>query len=230
MFYSDSDFFLLPNLYIVADGMGGHKSGEIASAKAIEYFVEFCASNSPEKGEILDFMVDAANHANKMVYELSCLDEHYSGMGTTFSACVSDGGKLYISHIGDSRIYLLTDSGIKQLTTDHTYVNEMVKAGQMTAEQAKRHHARNMLTRALGSERRASIDGYVAECAGAKAVLCSDGLSNMITDNEIFEICSQNKENNSEIAKLLTNAALENGGYDNCTVIVFDCAQKAVTV
>jgi len=222
VFLSDGEYFSLPNLYIVADGMGGHKSGEIASAKAIEFFTDYCKMSSPENGEILDFLIAAANYANARVYDLSRIDSSFEGMGTTFSACVYDKGKLYIAHIGDSRIYTVKNGQIKQLTLDHTYVNEMVKAGQMTAEQARFHHAKNMLTRALGSESVSAIDGYVADCAGSKILLCSDGLTGMITDDKIVEILSSNMGDNDKAVELLVKAAMDGGGFDNCTVVLFD--------
>jgi protein phosphatase len=225
IFFKDAAFFALPNIYVVADGMGGHNSGEVASAKAIEFFTEYCQTINPDKNETLDYLIDAANYANAKVYDLSRSDEQYSGMGTTFSACCAENGKLYAAHIGDSRIYLISGKEIKQLTYDHTFVNEMVRAGQMTAEQAKQHHARNMLTRALGSERVAVIDGYVADCGGAKVLLCSDGLTNMVPDDQILKICNKNKKDNAKTVKLLTKAALDAGGIDNCSVIVFDCGE-----
>lgn len=223
MFISDDRIFGLPNLYIVADGMGGHKSGEIASAKSIEFFMEYGRSNSLENGEILDFIVSAANHSKKRVIEISHSDESLEGMGTTFSACVYDGGKLYIAHIGDSRIYAIGENGIKLLTIDHTYVNEMVKVGQITSEQARLHPGRNMLTRALGADLDAPIDGYVFDADSyTKTMLCSDGLTNMISEDRIFDICAQNRQDNSEAVKQLVETALDNGGLDNCTVIIFD--------
>lgn len=222
-YISDDVFFGLPNLYIVADGMGGHKSGEVASIKSIEFFIEYCKNNLPENGEILDFLISAASFSNRKVFELSHSDESFEGMGTTFSACVLERAKLYIAHIGDSRIYSVSENEIKQLTTDHTYVNEMVKVGQITSEQAKSHPSRNMLTRVLGPDADAVIDGYVCDLTDdMKIILCSDGLTNMVNDDRILDICLSNKDNNAEAARLMVNTAMENGGIDNCTVIIMD--------
>jgi protein phosphatase len=220
LFYSDTAFFCLPNLYIVADGMGGHKSGEIASSKAIEFFIERCESNN-SCDEILDFLVESANYANRRVYEMSCLDESLYGMGTTFTACSYKDGKLNIAHIGDTRLYSIKNKKIKHHTTDHTYVNEMIRAGQLTEKEARKHRARNMLMRALGSERVCAIDGYVISPGKSKILLCSDGLNGMITDNEILS--AFNAENdNKKISEILTQKALTAGGLDNITVIIFD--------
>ena len=220
LFHSDTAFFCLPNIYIVADGMGGHKSGEVASAKAIEFFFERCKYGALN-GEILDFLVESVTYANKRVYEMSCLDESLYGMGTTFTACSYSADKLYIAHIGDSRIYSVAAGRIKQLTTDHTYVGEMIRAGQLTEEEARHHRARNMLMRALGSERVCVIDGYVASFDTAKILLCSDGLNGMITDDEILKAFEINTDN-AVIADALVGKALDAGGLDNITVIVFD--------
>ncbi|GHU51610.1 protein-serine/threonine phosphatase [Clostridia bacterium] len=220
-FYSDEPVAGLPNLYIVADGMGGHKCGEVASSKAIEFFREYLLEEPSDEG-IMDRLVGAIVFANRAVYEMSLTGEEYEGMGTTLSACSLDGNKLYIAHIGDSRIYAVNPDDAVQLTSDHSFINEMVKNGQLSLEQARAHPQRHMLTRALGVERYVQADGYIAELAsGTKVLLCSDGLSNMVAPPFFSKIASES-ENNAEVVRRLIDEALENGGADNCTVIVFD--------
>ncbi|MDR1687651.1 MAG: Stp1/IreP family PP2C-type Ser/Thr phosphatase [Clostridiales bacterium] len=220
-FYTENEIYGLPNLFIVADGMGGHKAGEVASEKSIKYFREYCEANAADSGEILDFLIAAVTYSNNMVFTLSCSDDSYEGMGTTFSVCVYKGGKLYTAHIGDSRVYVI-NSGINQITADHTYVNEMVKLGQITEAQAKTHPSRNMLTRVLGSNPSALIDGYITEIQkNDRVLLCSDGLTNMIEDGEILSICKK-RSKNEEAGKKMLKKAMDNGGFDNCTLILFD--------
>lgn len=141
-------------------------------------------------------------------------------MGTTFSACVSDKNRLFIAHIGDSRIYAAYKDKLKLITSDHSFVFEMQKLGQITEEEARNHPKRNMLTRVLGVERDANIDGLVYDLTGCdKILMCTDGLTNMLTDDEIF---AEMSGENETIAARLTDMANTNGGADNITLILFD--------
>ena len=219
-FMSGTRFYKLPNLFIVADGMGGHNAGEVASAEAIAFFKQFCAKAPLRKKEILDYLIAGCVYANNNVYEMSEKNINYSGMGTTFSVCVMSEGRLYIAHIGDSRVYAVYDDKLKLLTVDHTYVFEMLRLGQITEQQARTHPKRNMLIRVLGVERDVKFDGTVFEIDGCrKILLCTDGLTNMLSEDDIL---SRMHGDNETIAADLAEQALINGGADNLTLILFD--------
>lgn len=212
----------LPNLFLVADGMGGHKAGEVASRNAMQFFLEYIDKTPCNDGELLDYMAGAVMYANNAVYEMSLTDAAYFGMGTTLSACVVTDGKAFIAHIGDSRIYLVNDGKLQQLTNDHTFVSEMVRAGQFSKEEAERHPSKNALTRALGVERDVSADAPMAAVMpGDIMLLCSDGLSNMVSEKEIAEILISDKDVQAKSDALIKRAK-ENGGVDNITVIVIE--------
>jgi len=208
----------LPNLFIVADGMGGHKGGDVASSVAIESFCEFLRGAASGE-EVLDVMTSAARSANDRVVAKAAESDELSGMGTTMTACTIFEGKYFIVHIGDSRAYKITEDEIVQLTNDHSYVNEMVKAGQITHDEAKGHPRRNILTRVLGVNDEMAADGYVAEVsAGSVILLCSDGLYNMVAEPNISEIIKTHENP----ARALIEAANEKGGTDNISVIVIN--------
>ena len=210
----------LPNLFLVADGMGGHKAGEIASGSAKRFFLEYINMTPCSNGELLDYIAEAVKHANKSVYDLSLSDPAYYGMGTTLSVCVIADDKVLIAHVGDSRIYLSKNDTLMQLTNDHTFVGEMVRAGQFSKEEAQRHPSKNALTRALGVERYVSADAPIASVESEDVLLlCSDGLSNMVSDNEISEILRSNLDVQDKADELIERAK-KNGGIDNITVVV----------
>ena len=211
------------NVYVVADGMGGHNAGEIASAKSINFFQKQLRQSTAkqamdEKGKEA-LLVQAVEAANEGVYALSVDNLAQNGMGTTFTVCSVENGTLYYAHIGDSRLYVLTDSEIRQITEDHTFVNEMVKLGELTPAQARNHPKRNMLTRALGTETDALVDsGWFALPDNAKVLLCSDGLTTMLSDNEILQYAGTGKA--EEIMNKLIETANARGGFDNVSVII----------
>lgn len=223
IFYKNTAFGPLPNIYIVADGMGGHNAGEIASNNSIKYFCEYIEQyeNNEENENILDLIVGAISYSNKMTFELSKSDKEYSEMGTTFVVCVIDKDKLYVAHIGDSRLYIINDE-ISQITTDHTYVMEMVKIGTITKEEALKHPKRSVLTKALGVDRNVSVDGKVVELnKNDKILLCSDGLSNMLSDEDIRKVVNSDMKLEDRVDELIVRAN-ENGGLDNISVIVIE--------
>ncbi|MCL2404940.1 MAG: Stp1/IreP family PP2C-type Ser/Thr phosphatase [Defluviitaleaceae bacterium] len=216
----------LPNLFVVADGMGGHNAGEVASAKSLEFFCDFIRNSqlsptqTPE--ETVSLLVAAVDHANKEVYEYSLTSPTLSGMGTTFSACVVLDGKLAVAHIGDSRIYTVHNSDITQITVDHTYVAEMVLAGNLTPANAKTHPNRNQLTRVLGCKPPINVDGTLHDLQGiASVLLCSDGLTDMLHDSEIMHIATHDAPTQAR-AQALIDAANNNGGIDNISAIIID--------
>lgn len=220
IFVQNSEIGALKNLYIVADGMGGHKSGEIASSNAVKFFTEFISENL-NTDEILDSLVEGVLYANKKVNELSRTKFEYSNMGTTFLAASFDDEKIYVAHVGDSRLYIVRNEEIKQITTDHSYVMDMVRSGIITKEEAKTHPDRNIITRALGIDPNVSIDGIFNRIFdGDIVIMCSDGLYEMLDDDEILNIAKDNSLNLQEKTEKMVDRANELGGKDNISVIL----------
>ncbi len=233
IFVSTEPFGQLPNLFIVSDGMGGHNAGEIASSHGIRFFCQFASNNlETEKPEILDILIEGTIYANKNIYEISTQNNAMLGMGATFSACVIDAfnNKLFAAHVGDSRIYVVHNDHIKQISTDHTYVNEMVKAGEITEAEARVHPRRNIITRALGTEEGICVDGIVSEiCVGDYILICSDGLNNMVSDNNIKEIIIGSGTVFEKCSRLI-EVAKQNGGMDNISAVLIQyCKENEVT-
>ncbi|MCL2840990.1 MAG: Stp1/IreP family PP2C-type Ser/Thr phosphatase [Defluviitaleaceae bacterium] len=217
----------LPNLFIVADGMGGHKAGDIASNQAIAlilmYIENFPAAEFVTPADYLDLMVNAAQTASDAIATLAEKEEEMQGMGTTLTMCVIvEGEKAIIAHIGDSRAYAITEDDISQLTIDHTYVHELLQAGKISEAEARNHPQRNVITRALGTPGRCELDGYTAELFGVESLLlCSDGLSNMIDDENLWRIVSSEGDTMHRLRKLIKEAN-NNGGKDNISAVLID--------
>lgn len=210
--------------FIVADGMGGHNAGEIASQSAIKYFNEYIENNCVinDGSDVLDAFVDALGYSNSKIFEMSENDPSYSGMGTTFTAAAICGGKIYCVHIGDSRLYVYDKNGLRQITRDHSFVMEMVRMGKITAEEARVHPKRNMITKAVGIEKNMPADTMIIPIEEDSIILvCSDGLPSMVTDREIEKILKK-KTGLDKKADLLVELANKNGGYDNISVILAD--------
>lgn len=213
-----------PRLYILADGMGGYKGGEIASKLATESVKKYINSNfqeiSKEKEEILKLIENAVEYANMVVYEKSKDDKELEGMGTTLEVCLIYNNKAYIGHVGDSRIYRVRKDIIRKLTKDHSYVQQLVEDKKITREEAKVHPKKNMLTRALGCTPYVEPDLRARNFEkGDIFIICSDGLTNMVDEKRIYELV---KENVSTAADELVKEANEAGGYDNITVIIIE--------
>ena len=207
----------LPNLFIVADGMGGHNAGDYASRLAVETMIDHIENSRETKPVRL--LAEALSEANRTVYARSLTDRSLEGMGTTLVACSAVEDCLYIANIGDSRLYLI-DSGIDQITRDHSLVEEMIRARQITREEARVHPDKNVITRAIGMKDEIKADLFdVGLKAGDICLLCSDGLSNMVTDEEIFELI-QEAPSLEEAAGRLVEKANRNGGSDNISVVL----------
>ena len=200
----------------VADGMGGHNAGEVASALAVETYGNYMRGVNFITGEALRAAVARANDA---VYRASQGSPEVSGMGTTFSALGMEGKNAFIAHVGDSRIYLVRRGTLIQLTLDHTLVEEMVLKGLITAREARVHPRRNIITRALGTEPRVEIDVIQLEMKpGDVFFLCSDGLTNHVPEREILRAATSHAEWPEKLRRLV-GIALENGGSDNITAM-----------
>ena len=216
----NEDSFYLPQegerFCAVADGMGGHNAGEVASALAVQVF-----SQSMREADLIsaDALCRAVERANEAVYQAALENEGMSGMGTTFSALAEQDECVFLAHVGDSRIYLVRHGAIMQVTTDHTLVEEMVQKGMITPREARIHPRRNLITRALGTEARVEIDLLqVSAMPGDAFFLCSDGMTNFVEERQILEIASGDGEWPDKLRRLL-GIALENGGTDNITAL-----------
>jgi PPM family protein phosphatase len=203
------------NLVAVADGMGGHRGGEVASATALAALRQAMASGQPLR--------DAIEGANDAVLEKSGSDHQLQGMGTTLTAgTLGTDGSMLIGHVGDSRAYLLRDGELSQITNDHSLVAEMVRTGQLTPEQAESHPQRSTITRALGIDPAVDVDVYPVDLRpGDRILLCSDGLTTMVRPGEIEEILDEEPDA-ERAAQRLVDAANAAGGEDNITAVVVE--------
>jgi len=202
-------------LVAVADGMGGHRAGEVASAAALDALrIAFGA------GASIDSAVGAAN---EIVYEQSVADKNLRGMGTTLTAgALGNDGTLRLGHVGDSRAYLVREGALDRITTDHSLVEELVRAGELTEEEAERDPRRSMITRALGLEPGVDVDLESVDLrADDRVLLCSDGLTTMVAESDISEILGAEADPETAARKLV-DAANDAGGADNITVVVID--------
>lgn len=227
----NEDSFYIPRdidndipLFIVADGMGGHNAGEIASSKAIELVVEYINKNfidyKKKEDSLTKLLSEAILRANHNIYKKSISNSNMTGMGTTLTAVLIDNNKVYIAHVGDSRAYTVKKNHIYQLTKDHSYVEQLINNGKITREEAINHPQKNIITRAIGVEGIVEIDISVRHFEkNDKFILCTDGLTNLVSDEQILKIIQGNKSCQSTAEKLV-NMADDLGGKDNITVIV----------
>ncbi len=207
---------------VVCDGMGGANGGQVASSVAAETIknrLELAGNNKLDSRSIRNLLLCACEAANIAVYEKAQNDETLAGMGTTVVAAVINGKTAYILHVGDSRAYVMQNGEFTQITRDHSMVQELYDSGEISKEEADKHPQKNIITKALGIMDTLSYDyNEVPLTAGAKLLLCTDGLSNMVTDEAMSSLIS---EHNS--ADMLITAALNGGGKDNVTaVLVYD--------
>ncbi|CDN44684.1 serine/threonine protein phosphatase [Paenibacillus sp. D9] len=209
---------------IVADGMGGHQAGDVASQLAVDAFreeVESAAAGMTEE-EARELLRRAIRKANEVVFDMASRNEQYHNMGTTVVAALFvEEQRLIVGHIGDSRAYRISEGGITLLTEDHTLVNELVRSGQISYEEAAHHPRRNVLTRALGTDSETELELQALPwAAGDILLLCSDGLSGMVSDEDIRSTVSAEGSSLEEKAESLIQQALAAGGDDNITVVL----------
>lgn len=212
----------MPPLFIVCDGMGGHASGDVASRSAVD-----CISRYIDMHKTYDFdsekahtlLSGALKYANSTVYTRATVSERYKGMGTTADICLFDFDFLYICHVGDSRVYLFRDGKLKKLTTDHTLIEELLSNGTISEQEAENHPNRHMITRAVGTDETVTGDFLDISLSGDDIILmCSDGLSNMVSDAQIIRCLSY--DNLQKSCDELIKKANDNGGRDNITAVV----------
>ena len=225
---NNEDYFYISNsldqiqLFLLADGMGGYNGGEIASQLAIQTAKNYIENNfkdiEKDRDSIIQLLGSSMEYANMVVYEKAKENPELQGMGTTLEICLIYNNKAYIGHVGDSRIYRVRKQFIRKLTQDHSYVQKLVKEGTITKEQAEHHPQKNMLMKALGCnafvEPDVMVKGFLKDDI---LIMCSDGLSNMVDQQTIYEMASKNIE---QATKDLVQLAKDRGGYDNITVVI----------
>lgn len=224
----NQDYYSIPKLednlqlFILADGMGGYNGGEVASSLATTSAKSYIKNNfdkiEKSKEAILEMIKNAIEYANMVVFEKSKQEPNLEGMGTTLDICFIYNNKVYIGHVGDSRVYRIRGGIIRKLTKDHSYVQQLVEDGKITREEAEHHPKKNMLLKALGCTAYVEPDLRARNMENGDILLmCSDGLTNMVEEKEIYRVI---KENPEIAAKVLVNLANEAGGYDNITAVI----------
>jgi PPM family protein phosphatase len=221
---NEDSYVVAPPLFAVADGMGGAQAGEVASrlaAAALED-TDSGALSGPEK------VTSLIKEANRRVFARAVSDPATSGMGTTMTVALVEGDEVTIGHVGDSRAYLVRDGRLSQLTEDHSLVNELLKSGKLSREEAITHPQRSVITRAVGTDPEVEVDAFtVGADVGDVFLLCSDGLTDMVVDDDILDVVERHRDDLDRVTKALVSAANRGGGEDNITVIAFAIADDA---
>ena len=211
-------------ILVVCDGMGGANAGNVASELAANAFMECIGEHLEDMGrprDIAKIMTEAVLAANAVVFDKSLYDSEFSGMGTTLTAAVSTNGGEVVASIGDSRLYHITDEDITQITKDHSVVQDMVERGEISRTEARRHPSKNLITRAIGTSIYEPPDIFFLNInIGEYILLCSDGLSNVVTDNEILSAV-QSGNTVRESCEALVDLALSRGAPDNVTTVIY---------
>ncbi|MQN01218.1 MAG: Stp1/IreP family PP2C-type Ser/Thr phosphatase [Lachnospiraceae bacterium] len=224
-FVSDKSVGPLGNLFVIADGMGGENAGDYASEFAVKKVVELLRNeeeDSVRPDGVVEVMRDVISETNWQLFEKARSDPEKIGMGTTMVTATFLDGVLYVSNIGDSRLYVQRGKNLYQITLDHSYVQEMVRNGEITEEAAKHHKYKSRITRAVGAESMVHTDFFSIPLDDVDRVLmCTDGLTNMVSDDDISSVLSEDIEPKQQ-AKSLLDKALEAGGKDNITIVVID--------
>ena len=227
IFVSNEPLGNLPNLLIVADGMGGHRAGDFASRYAVETLKEDLANSTEDGPEAM--IRKAIQSANQKLIEAARQDARLEGMGTTLVVATVIEHTLYFANVGDSRLYLLHDT-IKQLSKDHSFVQEMVRLGGIDAEEAKHHPDKNIITRAVGAREKVEVDFFEYRLQrGDMILMCTDGLSNMVEDEDMFDIVKGARDI-VEAVQMLIEKANSNGGRDNIGVVMAEPLADEVSV
>jgi protein phosphatase len=218
---NEDAYVVAPPLFAVADGMGGAQAGEVASRLAAAALEDSDSHGLAGRERVISLIAEA----NRRVYERSSTDPSASGMGTTMTVALVEGDIVTIGHVGDSRAYLVRDGRMEQLTEDHSLVNELMKSGKLSQEEAETHPQRSVITRALGTDPDVDADAFSIDAQrGDVFLLCSDGLTTMVDDEDILELLERHHDDLDRAAKSLVSAANRGGGEDNITVVAFAIA------
>jgi protein phosphatase len=215
---NQDSYFVSDKWCVVADGMGGHNGGEVASRTAIDIIKKSLMQQSINI-EIL--LRNAIYNANTAVYNMSLEDPSLEGMGTTAVLCYLDENEAIIAHVGDSRAYHISPLGMRQITSDHSIVQQLIESGTITPQEAKNHPQKNLITRAIGTESSIDVDiSHLEFCKGDFILLCTDGLTAFVSDKEIESVIKENGSDTQSAANKLVGLANSGGGADNITVIL----------
>jgi PPM family protein phosphatase len=221
---NEDNYVVAPPLFAVADGMGGAQAGEVASQLAASA-LEGGDSDALDGTERIDALIQ---EANRRIFDRASTDPSASGMGTTMTVALVEGMTVAIGHVGDSRAYLVRGEQMEQLTEDHSLVNELLKSGKLSEEEAHVHPQRSVITRAVGTDPDVDVDGFTIEAdEGDVFLICSDGLSDMVEDEEILELVHQHRDDLDKAVKALVQAANRGGGEDNITAVAFRISADA---
>lgn len=235
--HNEDNFFLLAeeNLYVVADGMGGHASGEVASQIAVETMANFFIDTARDREITWPFkedkvqtydenrLVTGIKLANRRVFETAQSDARYRGMGTTIVSMLCGSTGAFVGHVGDSRGYLIRDDRISQVTEDHSLLNDYLKVHQLSPEEIEHFPHKNVIVRALGMKDQVDVDVHrLSPRTGDIYLLCSDGLSNMLSDAEILQAVTDSRRDLEKSCQALIEQANQNGGQDNITAILIE--------
>jgi PPM family protein phosphatase len=224
--HNEDDYVVSPPLFAVADGMGGAQAGEVASGLAAGA-LKGDDSDGLDGLERIDALIQ---EANRRIYDRASNDPTASGMGTTMTVALVEDMTVAIGHVGDSRAYLVRGETMEQLTDDHSLVNELLKTGKLSEEEAQVHPQRSVITRAVGTDPDVDVDDFTIEAEeGDIFLLCSDGLTDMVNDEEILELVHRNRDDLEKAVKALVSAANRGGGEDNITAIAFRVSADAAT-
>ena len=218
---NEDSYVVAPPLFAVADGMGGAQAGEVASKLAAAALEE----PRPESESGAEQVTALIREANRRVYERAASDPSTSGMGTTVTVALVQGRTVTIGHVGDSRAYVVRERALEQLTEDHSLVNELLKSGKLSPEEAETHPQRSVITRAVGTDPDVDVDAFTVDAnEGDVFLLCSDGLTDMVSDADILDLVGRHSGDLDRLTKSLVAAANRGGGEDNITVIAFAIA------
>jgi serine/threonine protein phosphatase PrpC len=220
--HNEDAYVCEPPLFAIADGMGGAQAGEVASRLAAAALKEARGTQTVGEHRISDLIQEA----NRRVYDRSNTDPNTSGMGTTITVALVENGTVAFGHVGDSRAYLIRDGRMEQITEDHSLVNELLKSGKLSPEEAHTHPQKSVITRALGTDPDVDVDTFTL---GAQPddlfLLCSDGLTDMVDEDAILELVERNRRDIDAALKALVRAANRGGGEDNITVVAFEITE-----
>jgi protein phosphatase len=218
--HNEDAYVIEPPLFAIADGMGGAQAGEVASRLATAALKEAGANGGGEQR-----IADLIQEANRRVYDRSSSDPNTSGMGTTITVALVEDDHVAFGHVGDSRAYLIRNARMEQLTEDHSLVNELLKTGRLSREEAETHPQRSVITRALGTDPDVDVDTFSVQAeTGDLFLLCSDGLTDMVSEHSILEVVERHRDDIDGALRALVKAANRGGGQDNITVVAFEIA------
>jgi PPM family protein phosphatase len=216
--HNEDSYVIAPPLFAIADGMGGAVAGEVASRLATTALTESGAGAGGEQR-----IADLIQEANRRVYDRSSSDPNTSGMGTTITVALAEDESVAFGHVGDSRAYLIRDARMEQLTEDHSLVNELLKTGKLSREEAETHPQRSVITRALGTDPDVDVDTFSVRAEdGDLFLLCSDGLTDMVSEDSILDVIERYRDDIDGALRALVKEANRGGGQDNITVVAFE--------